>query len=160
MLVTYRKVAYNKTSATEIIMQSVKELQAALEAAKAAEKEQGNAAWKQLDGTLKHVWSVKWLDKYSVDISCRYDDESLARIEQLDKLYPSSSYRIYEDARRNKGMTYMLVNNVLIQSGGGWVVLNIERNNIFRSWRELTPEQVQALRDGKVPDELKVKQFK
>lgn len=136
---------------------NVAELEAALKAAKEQEKEAGETAWKDLTIRAKGQldWSVKWQDKYTVYISARYKQEFLDEIEALDKVYPYSYARIYDENRKWRGMTYMLIGNVLVQSGGGWIVLDIRRNSSFRDWRELTQEQADCIRAGIVPEELK-----
>lgn len=141
---------------------NVAELEAALKAAKEQERRAGDAAWKQLAERAKSQldWQIKWFDKYTVAIHARYKPEFLAEMTALDSVYPYSYARINDDQRNWRGMTYMLINNVLVQSGGGWVVLEIPHKNTFRSWRELTEEQVAAIRDGMVPDELKSSNFK
>lgn len=135
---------------------SVAELERQLKEAIEQARVEGNESWKQLAERVKPMttWSVSWDDKYQVHIGLCYTPEALALIEELDKKYPTSMYRIHEDSRRWRGMTYMLISNVLVQAGGGWCVLKVDRNT-FRSWRELTAEQESALRAGQVPDELK-----
>jgi hypothetical protein len=140
---------------------NVAELEAALAAAKKQEKAEGEEAWealrKRIYGQLE--WQVKWLDKYSVSVHARYLPWVLADIEALAARYPNSYGRINDERLRWRGMIYLLIGNVLVQTGGGWVVLDIPRNNVFRDWRELTDEQAAALRADIVPDELKHKQF-
>lgn len=135
---------------------NIAELEVALKAAKEQEKQAGETAWKDLTVRAKGRldWSVKWEDKYTVYISARYMQEFLDEMEAMDKMYPHSYSRIYDDNRKWRGMTYMLIGNVLVQSGGGWVVLDIGRSS-FRAWRELTQEQADCLRAGTVPHELK-----
>lgn len=136
---------------------NVAELEAALKEAKEQEKQAGESAWKELttraQGQLD--WSVKWEDQYTVYVSARYKQEFLDEMEALDKVYRSSYSRISDEYRKWRGMTYMLIGNVLVQSGGGWVVLDIRRNSGFRDWRELTQEQADCIRAGLVPEELK-----
>lgn len=136
---------------------NVAELEAALKAAKEKEKAAGDAAWKDLAARAKGQldWSVKWEDKYTVNISTRYKQEFLDEMVALDELHLSSYSRIHDDNRRWRGMTYMLIGNVLVQAGGGWLVLDIRRKSGFRDWRELTQEQADCLRAGLVPEELK-----
>jgi len=138
----------------------IAELEAALKAAKEQEKRAGDSAWDDLKTRAKGQfdWSVKWLDEYTVHISCRYTQEILDEIEALDKIYPHSYCRVYEEHRRWRGMTYNLIGNVIVQSGGGWMVLDIGRSS-FRAWRELTQEQADCIRAGIVPNELKATGF-
>ncbi len=138
-------------------MDRITELEAELAIAKKRAREEGDAAWKELTDRAKGQldWSVRWEDKYTLYVSARYHQKFLDEMEAMDTLYMSSYSRIHDDHRRWRGMTYNLVGNVLIQSGGGWCVLHIPRNGTFRAWRELTDEQVDALRAGIVPDDLK-----
>lgn len=135
---------------------SVAELERQLKAAKEQARVEGDEAWKQLAEQIKPMvtWSVNWEDKYRIRVGLCYTPEALALIEELDGKYPTSSYCIHDDSRRWRGMTYFLISNVLVQAGGGWCVLKVDRRH-FRSWTELTPEQEAAFRDGQVPDELK-----
>lgn len=136
---------------------NVAQLEAALKSAKEQEKQAGNAAWKELSDRAKGQldWEVNWLDKYSLSVHARYKAEFIAEMEQLDKLHMSSYSRIHEEHRGWRGMTYLLINKVLVQSGGGWQVLDIPRKNVYRDWRELTEEQELCLHAGIVPEELK-----
>jgi len=136
---------------------NVTELEAALKAAREQEKQAGEALWKDLTARAKGQldWSVRWEDKYTVYISARYKQNFLDEMTALDELYSSSYGRIYDDNRKWRGMAYMLIGNVLAQSGGGWMVLDIPRKNTFRDWRELTQEQADCIRGGIVPQELK-----
>ena len=143
-------------------MDDIAELEAALAVAKKRAREAGEAAWKELADRAKSQrdWSVKWEDKYTMYISARYTQEMLDEMKQLDLLYPNSYGRIYDDNRSWCGMTYNLIGNVLVQSSGGWGVIDIPRNNTFRTWRELTDEQVDMLTNGIVHDELKARGFR
>jgi hypothetical protein len=136
---------------------NVAELEAALKAAKEQEKQVGEEAWKDLTTRAKGQldWSVKWEDQYTVYISARYKQSFLDEMEALDKLYPHSYSRIYDDNRKWRGMAYMLIGNILVQSGGGWMILDIPRKTAFRDWRELTQEQADSIRAGTVPDDIK-----
>lgn len=140
-------------------MSSIQELEAALAAAKKAAKEAGDEAWKAFNETVEFTWHVRWLDKYTLNIGCQYTPETVARAEQLDKEFPSSFYRISSDSRGFRGMTHMLIGNVLAKTGGGWVVLDFKAGkhggDRWREWLELTPEQESMFRNGIVPDELK-----
>ena len=136
---------------------NVAELEAALKEAKKQQEKAGDDAWKDLAARAKggFDWRVEWLDDYTIYVSLRYKLTFLNEMEALDKLYPSSYYRIFDDNRKWRGMAYLLIGNVLVQSGGGWMVLDIPRTTPFRSWHLLTQEQVDCLYMGLVPDDLK-----
>ncbi len=140
---------------------NVAELQAALEAAKKREREEGDEAWKALAASCKGKldWEVKWLDRYTVSIHTRYRQEVLDQIQELDSKYQTSYRRIPEDQRKWHGMTYIMVGDVLVQCGGR-AVLDIPHRNTFIAWRELTDNQEALLRAGFVPDSLKSEYFK
>lgn len=138
-------------------MTDIAELKKQLADAEASERAKGDAEWKALKQRIKAQveWSVRWEDKYTAHVALCYTPEALAEIEAMEVRYPKSYERVYEDYTRWRGMTYILIGNVLVQSGGGWCVLAIERKNTFRAWRELTDEQAASLRAGIVPDSIK-----
>ena len=135
---------------------NVKELEAQLAAAKKAQHIAGQEARKTMFEKIKGQfhWTVGWVDKYTMTVSKRYTDEAVALVEKMGVDYPDHCY-LTQDQRGWMGMTYMLIGNVLVQSSGGWIVLKIERT-LFRTWAEITDEQVACFHAGIVPEELKV----
>lgn len=135
---------------------TIEELEAQLAAAKKAKRLAGQAAQQAMQDRIRGMieWSVRWIDKYTMHVAKRYTAEALAVVEHMKAEYPEHCY-LSQEQQSWMGMTYTLIGNVLVQSSGGWVVLNIKRSG-FLAWMELTDEQVACFHAGIVPEELKI----
>jgi hypothetical protein len=91
------------------------------------------------------VWSVDWLNSYTVHVTKRWDDATIAAMDAL-----GASDR-FTDWRKPHGMLHIITHDQhIVRTGGGMVILDAADDYGRGDVRKLTDEEFAALRIGEV----------
>ena len=135
-------------------MKTIAELEQALAEAQAHQTRIGMEAANSVRDSLEWEWTVKWSSPHVVYVAKQLTEDSRLKIQAHNKLYPTARFSLPQEG----GMRYGIAGNLMFQLGGGLLVLkSYEGSNdpFCYEPRTLTDEEVQAFREGRVPDSLK-----
>jgi len=118
---------------------------------------QADIEWKTL--LVEFEWQVDWESPRVMRVNCR-PSPAMRQARQDWKakfpgMKPSGVFSMREDDSKWHGMSYYLIGNTIIPTGGGSVILALRDTWANKEPQDLTQEQADAFRAGRVPEELK-----
>lgn len=142
---------------------TIADLRAQLAAAEAAEKaeHEANAARALQDLHIEYVWEIKWTSAHVFRCSRQLSARTLKDVTAFKEAYPGvriPQLSLFNEPGQVACMTYLLIDRYLAHTGGGTILLKGfegSKDPFCQEPRELTQEEVDALRAGIVPDSLK-----
>jgi hypothetical protein len=154
-----------------VMLKTADELEKELQAARQRESATAAEVAETIKREKRHDWSIEWKSGWGQhQTSSRFvfhcqrqpTQEWRDRVAWFKNEYPKQSHLLY-DTDRVEGMEYVLVESkndgwLLLQVSGGTLVLKAtdSKDHFSHEPRRITDLEAQSLKNGIVPDSLKV----